>query len=484
MPPVPTAGERAKPTRKTAARAAFRERRRRALTEAQLDRLVNALEAARDGDFSVRLRADGPLADVAAAFNALVERNQQVTRELVRVSKVVGREGRITERAGVAGAPGSWAEKVGAVNELIDNLARPTIEVARVIDAVADGDLPQRIQLEIDGQPVRGEFRRIGTTVNGDGRPALELRRRGHARRARGRHRGQARRPGAGQGRLRHLEGPDRLGQPDGLEPDRPGAEHRRGDDRGRERRPLEEGHRRRQGRGARAEEHRQHDGRPALALRRRGHARRPRGRHGRQARRPGPGQGRLRRLEGPDREREHARRQPHRPGAQHRRRHDRGRERRPLEEDHRRRQGRGARAEGDHQHDGRPAALVLGRGDARREGGRHRGQARRPGPGRGRLRRLEGPDREREHARRQPHRPGAEHRRGDDRGRERRPLEEDHRRRPRRGARAEGDRQHDGRPAALVRRRGHPRRARGRHRGPASAARPRSRASPASGRT
>ena len=89
-----------------------------------------------------------------------------MTKELVRVSKVVGREGRINERAGVAGAPGSWAEKVGAVNELIDNLARPTIEVARVIDAVADGDLTQRIQLEIDGQPVRGEFRRIGTTVN------------------------------------------------------------------------------------------------------------------------------------------------------------------------------------------------------------------------------------------------------------------------------------------------------------------------------
>jgi len=137
-----------------------------ALTEAQLARLVKALEAARDGDFSVRLREDGPLADVAAAFNELVTRNQFVTKEFIRVSKVVGREGRINQRADVAGAPGSWAEKIGAVNELIDNLARPTIEVARVIDAVADGDLKQRIQLEIDGTPVRGEFRRIGNTVN------------------------------------------------------------------------------------------------------------------------------------------------------------------------------------------------------------------------------------------------------------------------------------------------------------------------------
>ena len=209
------------------------------LTDAQLHKLVTALEAARDGDFSVRLRADGPLADVAAVFNALVERNQQVTKELIRVSKVVGREGRINERASVAGAPGSWSEKVGAVNELIDNLARPTIEVARVIDAVADGDLTQRIQLEIDGQPVRGEFRRIGTTVNAMvdqlssfadevTRVAREVGTEGNARRA-----------GEGEGRLRDVEGPDRLGQPDGLEPDGPGAEHRGRDDRGRERRPL-----------------------------------------------------------------------------------------------------------------------------------------------------------------------------------------------------------------------------------------------------
>ncbi len=163
MPPTPSASARrpgARPTRTSTAEPA-------ALTPAQVQRLVAALEAARAGDFSVRLRADGALADVATAFNGLVERNQQVTSELLRVGKLVGREGRITERAEVAGAPGSWAEKLGAVNGLIDNLARPTIEVARVIDAVAEGDLKQRIQLQIDGQPLRGEFRRIGTTVNG-----------------------------------------------------------------------------------------------------------------------------------------------------------------------------------------------------------------------------------------------------------------------------------------------------------------------------
>ena len=69
-----------------------------------------------------------------------------------------------------------------------------------------------------------------------------------HARGARGGHRRQARRPGGRAGRGRHLEGPHRQRQLDGLEPDGPGPQHRRRDHRGRERRPLEENHGRRRG--------------------------------------------------------------------------------------------------------------------------------------------------------------------------------------------------------------------------------------------
>src|SRR5207244_12242332 len=61
---------------------------------------------------------------------------------------------------------GAWEEQIDAVNGLIDDLVRPTTEVARVIDAVADGDLTQKMALEIEGQTVKGEFLRIGTTVN------------------------------------------------------------------------------------------------------------------------------------------------------------------------------------------------------------------------------------------------------------------------------------------------------------------------------
>src|SRR5204863_2719737 len=61
---------------------------------------------------------------------------------------------------------GSWREGIRAVNNLIDDLGRPTTEIARVIVAVAEGDLSQHMALEIDNRPLRGEFLTIGRTVN------------------------------------------------------------------------------------------------------------------------------------------------------------------------------------------------------------------------------------------------------------------------------------------------------------------------------
>src|SRR5207244_2346614 len=76
------------------------------------------------------------------------------------------------------------------------------------------------------------------------------------------------------------------------------------GDDRGGQRRPLQEDHRRRQGRDPGAEGHHQHDGGPAPGLLVGGHPGGPRGRHRGQARRPGPGGGRGGDVEGPRRRR------------------------------------------------------------------------------------------------------------------------------------------------------------------------------------
>jgi HAMP domain-containing protein/signal transduction histidine kinase/ActR/RegA family two-component response regulator len=137
--------------------------------ERRFRNLIKALTAAGRGDFSVRLpisHKDKLLDQLAMRFNAVVERNEAITSEIIRVEQAVRREGRMTERATVKGAVGGWQEIEGSINSLIGGLVQPTTEVARVIGAVAQGDLSQKMALEIDGQPVKGEFLRIGTTVN------------------------------------------------------------------------------------------------------------------------------------------------------------------------------------------------------------------------------------------------------------------------------------------------------------------------------
>ena len=135
-----------------------------------LDRrqLVAALRALRRGDFSVRLSEDGDGidAEIGSLFNEVVSLNEEMAQEFERISKVVGKEGKITQRGRLKNARGGWETAVRSVNELIDDMVQPTAEVARVIGAVAKGDLSQSMTVEIDGRPLRGEFLRIGKIVN------------------------------------------------------------------------------------------------------------------------------------------------------------------------------------------------------------------------------------------------------------------------------------------------------------------------------
>ena len=133
-----------------------------------LAELCQALAAAEAGEEGVRLttRRAGPYAEVAKRFNALTHRQTELSKEMARVARAAGREGKLTERVELHGAGGLWAAAAGSVNGLIDDLVRPTNEVARVISAVADGDLSQKMALQMDGHPVKGEFQRIGRVVN------------------------------------------------------------------------------------------------------------------------------------------------------------------------------------------------------------------------------------------------------------------------------------------------------------------------------
>ena len=134
----------------------------------EVEHLLEVLKAVKAGDFQIRFeyQKNGILSRVGELLNDIIGLDEHLTSELVRVGKVVGQEGKMHERASVGPARGAWASGMASVNQLIADLVSPTNEVARVITAVARGDLSQKMVLEIEGRPVRGEFLRIGTTVN------------------------------------------------------------------------------------------------------------------------------------------------------------------------------------------------------------------------------------------------------------------------------------------------------------------------------
>jgi len=136
--------------------------------KAQLTSLLNALKAAREGDFSVRLpvQKDGVMGEIAGVFNDAIGLNEGMANEIIRVSKVVGEEGQMTERVSPGVVTGMWTSQIDSVNALISNLAQLTAEVGRVLTAVAEGDLTQKMRLEVEGVPVKGEFLRIAIIAN------------------------------------------------------------------------------------------------------------------------------------------------------------------------------------------------------------------------------------------------------------------------------------------------------------------------------
>jgi HAMP domain-containing protein len=130
--------------------------------------LLHALQAMRSGDFSVRMTGDhlGIEGKIADTFNEIVAANQRMAQQLERVGQVVGREGKTRQRVKFGLASGSWADMEGSVNTLIDDLLWPTREVTRAVAAVAQGDLLQTVQLNVDGRPLGGEFLQSANIVN------------------------------------------------------------------------------------------------------------------------------------------------------------------------------------------------------------------------------------------------------------------------------------------------------------------------------
>ncbi|HEU5294106.1 MAG TPA: HAMP domain-containing protein, partial [Burkholderiaceae bacterium] len=140
----------------------------RSLEADELHTLLTALVALRKGDAGVRLPLHWPgvAGRVADAFNDVVEQNAALTDELRRLRQVVGKQGRLKQRASLLESRGFWGDALESINSLIDDLVHPTSEVARVIGAVAQGDLSKSMALEVEGRRLEGEFLRTAETIN------------------------------------------------------------------------------------------------------------------------------------------------------------------------------------------------------------------------------------------------------------------------------------------------------------------------------
>ena len=109
------------------------------------------------------LGVEGKIADT---FNEIIAANHRMAKEFQRVGRVVGREGKIKHRVNLGIPQGAWGEMEKSINTLVDDLLWPTTEVTRAVAAVARGDLQQTVRLEVDGQPLMGEFFRSAMIVN------------------------------------------------------------------------------------------------------------------------------------------------------------------------------------------------------------------------------------------------------------------------------------------------------------------------------
>ncbi|WP_428849371.1 HAMP domain-containing protein [Streptomyces cucumeris] len=171
LDPIPTdthTARRSAAERPGPAPPAELERGQEAVCSAELRSLLAAMHALCDGDFTVRMDGSGAgvLGEMAGVFNQLVLRNAHLADELQRVRREVLRQGRLDERIGASPGQGAWTASVDAANQLVDALVGPVSNATRVLDAVAAGDLTQRVDLHDGNRQLRGDLRRLGRGVN------------------------------------------------------------------------------------------------------------------------------------------------------------------------------------------------------------------------------------------------------------------------------------------------------------------------------
>src|SRR5205823_2092055 len=129
----------------------------------QVRGIVKVVTAVANGDLNEKLQvnARGEIAALGVTLNNMTKTLQVFAQQVTSVARTVGVEGRLGAQADVKGVAGVWKDLTDNVNFMGSNLTGQVRNIAKVTTAVANGDLSQKITVD-----VKGEMLALKDTIN------------------------------------------------------------------------------------------------------------------------------------------------------------------------------------------------------------------------------------------------------------------------------------------------------------------------------
>src|SRR5207249_3456432 len=130
----------------------------------QVRNIAEVTTAVANGDLSKKITVDvqGEILELKNTINTMVDQLNSFASEVTRVARDVGTEGKLGGQAVVKGVAGTWKDLTDNVNSMAANLTTQVRGIAKVVTAVANGDLKRKLILE-----TKGEIAELADTING-----------------------------------------------------------------------------------------------------------------------------------------------------------------------------------------------------------------------------------------------------------------------------------------------------------------------------
>ncbi|TME70342.1 MAG: response regulator, partial [Chloroflexi bacterium] len=129
----------------------------------QVRNIAEVTTAVQQGDLSKKITVDvrGEILELKNTINTMVDQLNAFAKEVTRVAREVGTDGKLGGQAKVEGVAGTWKDLTDNVNTMASNLTDQVRGIARVVTAVANGDLRGKLTLE-----AKGEIAELADTIN------------------------------------------------------------------------------------------------------------------------------------------------------------------------------------------------------------------------------------------------------------------------------------------------------------------------------